>query len=864
MNVHPSRAPSYVPRVVVGIMPHFVPALPPKPLPSPPPRPPPRGPHHHHVHHSRKRRFIAHASIERAKELTKQITAAEDWRDVKDLLSEDDVVVNLRHLTTAMYFLTKKNRARLAHDGPLLETLADVAHRIAQSDEPWSSASLANVLQACSHLSIAGPAVETTTLATITTTKGTNAFDELRSVALGHLAAGLESPLSNIEFLTILSCMVHVPDSSVFPEKAAATAAMEAALAQGDRGPVRLRTKGLEGFHPRDLGPLSWALTEVKCTESTAQGVFDHCMSVVGASNLSASALCLACRMISMQGARDRAEDNLKRIMTSTEHESVLQRLSSLRDSTMLLLAVARLIKCVCEDDVRMEESLSFGVKWTFAVVSYRKSHPSIDRLVNVLCMFVKRALSSASTSSSAMSSTRWSSKSAEKPTTSEVSHSVYSSILYSLALLQYPSSDVITACSRGLTLPAHKKKLTLRTISTCTWSLAVLRYEEPHVMRMFAKRIVAGRLLQSSRNGGRKHRDEKDLAQSVSMLLYGFAVLNLLDDSADARADARSESSTVVQSVHNTKSDMAALLATLMGVARSCLEHLGPEALPVFGWSIVIAHSRAGSMDNVIFEGTMRAWRQAVADSFADIPVHGRPMIHHTEIALSLEAPKIKGVGETGDLPFESLMELLYASGRLRRQVLCEWNAQSRGVALEGISLFQKQVYGAAERVCPGWQMEFWDDRLQYPVDMALPERRIVVEVDGPTHFMTNANRPLGATALKRRLLKRLGWRLVIVPYFEWSIDASDDEHEACMRAKLECILSSAPVMVDEESTHPTHPIRTIEAVKESSGTLVPTVDMIKSNASKLDAIRARQGKLSVKEAVRRRIFRAEGHTLE
>ena len=145
---------------------------------------------------------VARASIERAKELTKQITAADGWRDVVSLLREDDgsgddgTHVNLRHLTTAMYFLTKKNRGLLAHDEALLKALADVATRIAESDEAWSSASLANVLQACGHLAVARSA---------SSRNGTSSepFDRLRSLALGFLASGIDTPLSNVEFLTV-------------------------------------------------------------------------------------------------------------------------------------------------------------------------------------------------------------------------------------------------------------------------------------------------------------------------------------------------------------------------------------------------------------------------------------------------------------------------------------------------------------------------------------------------------------------------------------------------------------------------------------------------------------------------------------
>ena len=43
-----------------------------------------------------------------------------------------------------------------------------------------------------------------------------------------------------------------------------------------------------------------------------------------------------------------------------------------------------------------------------------------------------------------------------------------------------------------------------------------------------------------------------------------------------------------------------------------------------------------------------------------------------------------------------------------------------------------------------------------------------VAVEVDGPSHFVGRT--PTGATALKRRLLTQDGWRLVALPYWEWS----------------------------------------------------------------------------------------------
>eukprot|EP00747_Dinoflagellata_sp_TGD_P158260 gnl/TRDRNA2_/TRDRNA2_177801_c3_seq1.p1 gnl/TRDRNA2_/TRDRNA2_177801_c3~~gnl/TRDRNA2_/TRDRNA2_177801_c3_seq1.p1 ORF type:complete len:220 (+),score=31.92 gnl/TRDRNA2_/TRDRNA2_177801_c3_seq1:164-823(+) len=46
-----------------------------------------------------------------------------------------------------------------------------------------------------------------------------------------------------------------------------------------------------------------------------------------------------------------------------------------------------------------------------------------------------------------------------------------------------------------------------------------------------------------------------------------------------------------------------------------------------------------------------------------------------------------------------------------------------------------------------------------------------VAVEVDGPSHFLAGCGgrSPTGATMLKHRQLRALGWQVVVVPYFEW-----------------------------------------------------------------------------------------------
>ena len=46
-------------------------------------------------------------------------------------------------------------------------------------------------------------------------------------------------------------------------------------------------------------------------------------------------------------------------------------------------------------------------------------------------------------------------------------------------------------------------------------------------------------------------------------------------------------------------------------------------------------------------------------------------------------------------------------------------------------------------------------------------------MQVDGPHHFTTNTQTPLGATVGRRRLLAARGWTVVSIPYFLWDAGA-------------------------------------------------------------------------------------------
>ncbi|AFZ81697.1 RAP domain-containing protein [Theileria equi strain WA] len=64
--------------------------------------------------------------------------------------------------------------------------------------------------------------------------------------------------------------------------------------------------------------------------------------------------------------------------------------------------------------------------------------------------------------------------------------------------------------------------------------------------------------------------------------------------------------------------------------------------------------------------------------------------------------------------------------------------------------------------------------------------KRPIAIEVDGPSHFYSNSTKYTAYTKLKHRILTRMGYKVLHVPFFEWRRLRGAKEREEYMRAKL------------------------------------------------------------------------------
>jgi hypothetical protein len=99
--------------------------------------------------------------------------------------------------------------------------------------------------------------------------------------------------------------------------------------------------------------------------------------------------------------------------------------------------------------------------------------------------------------------------------------------------------------------------------------------------------------------------------------------------------------------------------------------------------------------------------------------------------------------------------------------------------------SQLQRSVQHCLDQMEPGkWRSEVRCPETLYSLDLV--KDRIVIEVDGPSHFIWD-RKVTFATMIKREILKLYGWTVKSVPFFEWNNLSSQSERVQYLSHLLE-----------------------------------------------------------------------------
>ena len=102
-------------------------------------------------------------------------------------------------------------------------------------------------------------------------------------------------------------------------------------------------------------------------------------------------------------------------------------------------------------------------------------------------------------------------------------------------------------------------------------------------------------------------------------------------------------------------------------------------------------------------------------------------------------------------------------------------------------VSNSQREVGESLRRLGISHELEYTTADGLFSIDLAITDRRIALEYDGPSHFTTNTLEPLGHTRLRDRLLSAMGWRVISIPFFDWDrLHNRPGEMDAYVRQRL------------------------------------------------------------------------------
>jgi very-short-patch-repair endonuclease len=101
-------------------------------------------------------------------------------------------------------------------------------------------------------------------------------------------------------------------------------------------------------------------------------------------------------------------------------------------------------------------------------------------------------------------------------------------------------------------------------------------------------------------------------------------------------------------------------------------------------------------------------------------------------------------------------------------------------------VSNGHREVGESLRRLGISHELEYTTADGLFSIDLAIVDRHIAIEFDGPSHFTRSSLEPLGQTRLRNRLLSAMGWHVVSIPFFEWDRLQRPKQMDAYVQLRL------------------------------------------------------------------------------